>query len=521
MKNHFFSKNTVLLKMSTDKSENKPKRKSPLSDFAKRRTVRAHKGTLQADEVYSNKLYLTMQFLDPAAFVRLSRFMRSPYFNQSKILVALCDIMLNHIEQKKEGFGRQKVWKKLFPNEPYDDVYFRKACSDLLELIQRFMSQESFEQNRHRQQASLVDYITSRKVSTLYNSVVNNLREKVLQKPYCTVEDYYQAYILERRYYQIVDYDTKLNIRANLENISRNLDVCYLTEKLRMECAALTQRKVSGQRYDLAFTPQLVAELSNFPVNQYPELATYYYSYLTLLEEDNVEHYHNLRRMLEQYGANMPHKEAVELYDAAMNYCVGKTNKGNRDFLKEYFELSKEATEKLIFIENNQIAPLRFINIVIIAVRAGQMQWAEQFIHDMKGYLPPESRENITAFNLARVYLYQKQFGRSIELLRDVEYEDIGINVISKTIQVISYYELDEFDALDSFTEAFKTFLTRQKNLGEHQKLTYLNLIKHVKRLMRIQPNDKVAIEKLREEVLRDKSVTVNHDWLMEKINEL
>jgi hypothetical protein len=507
--------------MSTDNSKTKQKRRSPLSGPDVRRDGRNRAGRAVYDEVHTNKVYQTMQYIGTASHARLSRFMRSPYFNHSKIMLVLCDTLMEHIEQKKEGFKRQQVWRKLFPNTPYDDVYFRKACSALLELVERFMAQEAFDQNQNRQNSALVDFIASHQVAPLYNSVVNHLRDQVLRKPYCTIEDYYQAYLLERRYYQIMDYDTKLNQRANLEDISRNLDICYLTEKLRMECAALTQKKVSGQRYDLAFTNQLVEELRKYPIDQYPELATYYYSYLTLLEEDDITHYDNLRRMLALYGALMPRKEAIELYDSAMNYCIGKVNKGNRDFLHAYYELSKEATEKRIFVENGIIAPLRFNNMVIIAVRAGEMEWAEQFIHDMKVHLPPDSRDNITAFNLARVYLYQKQFGRSIELLRNVEYEDIGINLISKTIQIISYYELDEMEALDSFTDAFKTFLNRQKNIAELHRTAHLNLIKYVKRLLRIQPRDSAAVEKLREAALKDKFSTVNHDWLMEKINEL
>jgi hypothetical protein len=46
-------------------------------------------------------------------------------------------------------------------------------------------------------------------------------------------------------------------------------------------------------------------------------------------------------------------------------------------------------------------------------------------------------------------------------------------------------------------------------------------LLKYVRRLTRLLPGDKAAVEKLREEVLQDKAVTVNHEWLMEKLAEL
>ena len=47
------------------------------------------------------------------------------------------------------------------------------------------------------------------------------------------------------------------------------------------------------------------------------------------------------------------------------------------------------------------------------------------------------------------MYRYQNNFDKVLSLLRDVEYEDIGYNLISKAILIITYYELDELDALD------------------------------------------------------------------------
>ncbi len=44
---------------------------------------------------------------------------------------------------------------------------------------------------------------------------------------YRTVDYYYKAYAIERQYYQMMDFDVKLDVRANLEEISRNLDLFY------------------------------------------------------------------------------------------------------------------------------------------------------------------------------------------------------------------------------------------------------------------------------------------------------
>jgi hypothetical protein len=108
-----------------------------------------------------------------------------------------------------------------------------------------------------------------------------------------------------------------------------------------------------------------------------------------------------------------------------------------------------------------------------------------------------------------------------LALLRNIEYEDIGYNLISKAMLTITYYELEEYDTLDSLLESFRVFLNRHKNIPTQTRKIYLNLIKYTRRLMRLAPIDKPAIALLREEIISEKANTVNHEWLLEKLTEL
>ncbi len=119
------------------------------------------------------------------------------------------------------------------------------------------------------------------------------------------------------------------------------------------------------------------------------------------------------------------------------------------------------------------------------------------------------------------MYRFQGKYEQVLELLKTIEYEDIGYNLISKMMLLITYYELDKMDELDTFTESFRVFLNRHKHLPQPRRGSYLNLIKYARRLMRLAPGDKTGIERLREEINREKATTVNHEWLLEKLEEL
>lgn len=473
-----------------------------------------------AADQHSNKVFQVLQHLDAAEGKRLLRYVHSPYFNQSAALRQLCALLLRQIELGRATFSRPAVWQKLFPGQPYDDVNFRKYCSDLLGLVEGFLAQEIFAQHPERQALATFEFVANRKIEPLYNTALRDARLRIGQ-PYRSPETYYYAFDLERRYYALMEYDEKWNVRSNLETIAHHLDVFYWIQKLKLYSAALSQRKTSNQTYQLDFMEEILAYLRQHPPHDAPQLTLHYYAFLTIYEEDQEAHYFHLRHLLETYGTLMSKPEAIDLYDAAMHYCTGKVNQGKRGFLQEYFDLFERALERGIFIVKGELSAWRFNNMVAAALGLGKLDWAEDFIGRYKSYLPAETRENTYTFNLTRVYRFQGKYEQVLEMLKTIDYEDIGYNLISKMMLLITYYELDKMDELDTFTESFRVFLNRHKHLPQPRRASYLHLIKYTRRLMRLAPGDRTAIERLREEVQREKASTVNHEWLLEKLDEL
>ncbi len=481
----------------------------------------AKKYYLETEEFHTNKSWLVLRCFDPTERKRLMKFMASPYFNQSRTMAKLCELLLRLIEQGKPGFDRREIWGKLFPDEGYDDVNFRKYCSDLLKLLEDFMAQETIAKDESQKAIGTLEFIVSRKVEPLYNSAFRQMRTEMEKRPYRSLDDYRKQYEIERQYYLMMDFDQKVNVLTNIELISSNLDFYYWIEKLKLYIAVLSHRKTGNFDYNINFVTEIIEYLEKYPIEEIPELAVYYYSFLTLYENEKTEHYYNLRRLLDKHGALMPKKDAIELYDSALHYCTGKLNQGDRVFLEEYFEVFEEALSRRIFIVNDELAIWRFNNIVGVALRSGRVDWAETFILQNRDYIPLETRENTYTFNLARVYRFQGKYEQVLELLRNVEYEDIGYNLISKMMLTITYYELDTYETLASFLESFRVFLNRQKNLPQQRRKSYLNLIKFTRRLTRLLPSDKAAVAKLRDDIVQERASTVNHEWLLEKLDEL
>ncbi len=471
------------------------------------------------------KLYTILQSFDKIELNRVEKYINSPYFNKSKHLIQLFELLVKHIESKKSGdldneTARGKVWKKLFGSDPYDDVRYRKLNSDLLKLVEGYLAQQVYDENPLHQATYLIEAVGKRKLEKLYNTTMKAARRLSEQQLYRPASYYLHQYQIERNYYELTDFEMKREDKSNIEEIIDNLDRFYLAEKLRYYCSILSQQNIVSMEYQLLFIDEIVEHIKKYKYENVPPIALYYQIYLTQKEPDDTSHYYKLKELLDKHALQFSKNEAFTMYTTAINYCIRKLNKGQQEFLKETFGHYEALLKKEILFVDNHLTPWTFNNIVIISLRLDKYEWTENFIQNYKHRLSEEFRENAVTFNLARVYWYQKKHDKVITLLRQVEYEDITYNLSSKAMLMCTYYETDEIEPLYSLMESFRVFLNRHKSIPEQRRNNYLNLIKFVKKLTQVVPNDKKGILKLKEEIEQTSNIA-DIKWLKEKIGEL
>jgi len=256
------------------------------------------------------------------------------------------------------------------------------------------------------------------------------------------------------------------------------------------------------------------------PYDSIPPVSLYYKMYLTYVEGENVNNYFELRDLIKKYIHLFPLDEQREIYSTAISYCINKVNKGDLDFQKETFLIYKETIDNNIVLTDKLISQTTFRNIVFFALRVEEYDWAENFILEYAQFVDEKYRDNAVEFSLARLEFYRKNFGKVLEHLYKVSYEDVWYNINAKTLQIASYYELNEYDALESLLQAFKMYIKREKSLSIDRKEHYIHLIKFTNALMKINPREQSKVLKLKDEIVSTKGV-VSKPWLIEKVEYL
>jgi len=314
------------------------------------------------------------------------------------------------------------------------------------------------------------------------------------------------------------EYQQERRSTTGLQGVADKLDEAYLVAKLKQTCGMVSYENIYRQAYRYDLLEPLLAHIEQTPYTN-PLLLGYYHGLMILRNPDALESFASMKAVLKEQAALIPFEEAQELHIIARNFCIRRFNMGDQAYFKELFDLYQLGLEtKVLLNEQGYISPSAFKNIVSVASRLEAFEWAEAFVKERSTLLEEKYRNDYLNYNLARLYFARKQYGQALQLLNQVEYHDVFVAADARTLLLKTYFELDEYDALDALLESFKQFVTRRKEVAYHRE-NYLNTIKFTRYLINLNGRDKTRKEALGKKIQGTKILT-EKTWLLEKLAE-
>ncbi|HMT53228.1 MAG TPA: hypothetical protein PKD16_08245 [Saprospiraceae bacterium] len=455
------------------------------------------------------------------------KFVQSPYFNVNQSIAQFAQVISEAIKYGNLPILKpQDFWKQVYNNEPYNNQKFLKLNSDLTKLLETFLAQKEFESSESLITNLKLEGAKKRNLENLYSGIISEA-ERLNKSEYNQSAYYYLTkYLIEKNLFRLKTENEKKNEKfeitsaLNIKAITDNLDYFYIADKLRQYCTLLSWKKMYKIEIEMDNMDYIIQMANRPPFNSIPPISIYYKMFLTYQDEGNLTNYHELRQLTKTFMHIFPIDEQREIYSTILGYCINKINKNQSDFFRETFEVYKDGISENILLVDHSISVTTFRNIAIAALRVEEFSWAESFIHDYAKYVDEKYRVNAVEFSLARLEFYRKNYGKVLEHLYKVSYEDVWYNLNTKTLQIASYYELDEFDALESLLQSFKMYIRREKSLSTDRKTHYLHLIKFTSALMKINHRDQQKLMKLKSEIETTQGV-VSKPWLIEKVDQL
>lgn len=412
------------------------------------------------------------------------------------------------------ALAKEAIFRAAFPGEKnqFDDLRLRQTLTYSLALLKNFLTQLELRSDEQLSGFLLCRALRTRGGGDIFEKEWQAANERAARSARRNADWHLANYRLSLEQVEVIARSERSG-RVALQPMRDHLTSWYLAEMLRHACSALTHEAVSGQAYNPEILEAVLrmAEAGDF-LNS-PAVEVYYRLCKALREPEETAHFEALRPLLADPAGHFSPEEWRAIYLLAVNFCIRRLNSGQKNYIREAFELYRTAAEKDLLLENGTVSGFTFKNIIRLGTALGETDWTERFFEKYSPLLPAREREGLSRYNRAFLLFQKKDYARAMPLLQQAELDDTLHLLDARRMLLRSYFELGEFDALDALLHSFTTYLKRQKDLGYHREM-YLNLIRFVRKLLEIKPDDRKGREKLRGEIATAKQVA-EREWLL------
>lgn len=468
-----------------------------------------------------SKLLILLKSLSDKELRWFERYVNSPFFNVNEDIRNLLAILGKyHPEYSSSKLGAEKVFSKLFPTEKFNKNKFKHAVSDTTVLLEDYLAFVEYKRQSFYKNYFLLESYNGRQINKYFTESLQQYSKSKERETFRDSTYFFEQYQINELVYANISIQQGRASQIELQQTIDNLDVFYLSTKLKYCCEIINKQNIISEDYHISMFDETLIHLKKNNYDHIPAITIYHSILMGLLESENESHYKQLIELLHKNSAYFKKDELRDMYAFAQNYCIKKINSNQSQYLREIFNLYKTLLDKAILIHNQILSQWDYKNIVVAGLRLGEFEWVEQFINEYKEKLLSKDQENAYTYNLAYLYFYKTDYRKTLRLLQSVEFTDIYYQLDSKALLLKTYYEAGDIEPLLSMLDSFKAFLRRNQQISEYQNKAYSNFVSLVQKCAELQYDKKGKIEDLQAQ-LKKTSPLADISWLNNKINEM
>jgi hypothetical protein len=168
--------------------------------------------------------------------------------------------------------------------------------------------------------------------------------------------------------------------------------------------------------------------------------------------------------------------------------------------------------------QSEKLSTSEVMTFFTLCLRTGKAQTALKFIHEKKDSIfPPEIRPDAFNYSMAQYYFSCKNYDQVLSLLQQVEYVNVFYKISSKRLLIETFYELREWDSLESAMNAFRVFIHRNTEISDLHKKNNQNFINFLYKLINADSNKAPRRHRLQQALQRTPNIAERR-WLMEQV---
>ncbi len=458
------------------------------------------------------KLIKVLNRLEKREITKFEHFLSSALFNKRS------DVKLLFYAWKKQRrtLPPQEYWSIIFPGKSFSASQWNLVASRLFKLLENFLILLEMRKNEAKKKFYLAKAYRRLQDEKLFKEAIRDTGI-ALEKHVFRNTDYLQGKhdLAFEKYDYVISINRKE--RTNLQEVSDHFDTYFLSTKLKQACNALSRENINQEQYNIGLLDIVIQLIESNPdYLKTPAIAIYYYCYKAISSKGNEIYFLKLRETITAYQQYFPPAEMRDIYTVAINYSIKKLNTGSSLFIREAFELYLLSLDQGYLLEDGIMLESTYSNIVSLALKLNKYEWASNFIQEYQQHLKPAFQVPLFHFSMGKLYYEQDRFEESLQQLIQVETKASFLLLGARILQLKIYYELKEFDPLESLLESLRVYLQRSKDLA-YRKEHYSNIIIFTKQLLQLTIMNKKEKEVLRSRI-HNAEIFAEKEWFLKQV---
>jgi len=464
------------------------------------------------------KLYTLLKSLSRDELKLLEKAVKSPIFNTNPTLTRLF-LRLKYIYPNFDATpkGRRKLYRRVFPDHTFNDQKLRRLFTNLSQIIEKFLLLQSLENDDNRRRQMLIELYEKRAIVPLFEQELRYSDEQQLKQDIKDADWYLNRFQLLYAQYSSMHHAKYDPNDRTLEEAIHCLDNFFALRKIYLDIGLKSKQKIYNLSDDNNFLA--IPNTSQIVDNQLFKL---YDLASKLLSQSDLNILEEYEVLLKDCVTKLSTNDQLLLFFSGFNYLNRKTNRGDLYLYKKTLHWYKWGLETKILLQNNQLSPITFGNIVVYGCRLEDFEWTQCFIERYQEFLPKSIRMNEAAYSEAILFFFQKSYGKVLSKLSDYvfshQYKLKTKNLLSRTYFELYLQDFDYHELLLASLKNYENYLYRDEKFNEAVVKSHLNFIQILKGLvqkMSIPQAEKKAIIWL-ESQLNKRGKIVCKNWLLE-----
>lgn len=485
--------------------------------------------------MHSNIAIELLKTLNENEIKNFGNYLKSPYFNKSKVIIKLFDIITKYRpDYTSSVLKKTNLFKKLYPgNNSYNENTLKTRMAELTSLIRDFMTQVAFEKDNFAKQKFLGKELIAKKKYKLAEKIFTGQIEAINKEEFRDSKSLENKIIfqkeLSRLYSQINGFEKLLetNHHSGKDIIIKSLIELFSVHNTVVTFSNYFNKEKNTNHLDRFFKNfnlvKFLEESEKEKDEYYPFLIISYHIYLLKTNPGNEGIFYKLKEQLFKYYNVFNKEQLADIRESILTTLYQDFITKDKKFDEEKHNLNKFflKLDAMPVTEEGYLIEVEFRNIFNTAIGMKDHEWAEDFVNKYHERIHPSLRENSFNFCMAMIEFGKKNFDKSLEHLNKVSFTDIIINLDVRYHTLMIYYELNLLDQVQYSLDSMSHFISYNKNEFPDYLRDWLKLsTKFLNKIINAKLNNTKIDYAIYAEA-KSKPAFYNRGWILKKMEEL